>query len=236
MLTRGSEWHRWEPHIHGPGTVLNNNFGGGDAWDAYLTALESCTPPIEAVAVTDYYVTDTYEEVVRHKMAGRLPNVKLLFPNIELRLDAAAAKKGYINLHLLVNPEDPSHVVEINRFLSRLHFDAFGSRFDCTKADLIRLGKAATIPDSIDDRPALELGATQFKVNFASLREAYQASDWAKQNVLIAIAGAEGDGTSGLKQAADQTIILARQKSNECRAVGGAIPRMQTVPPWKRRA
>jgi superfamily II DNA/RNA helicase len=43
MISPGSEWHRWEPHIHAPGTVLN-------------------TPRIEAIAVTDYYVTDTEDE------------------------------------------------------------------------------------------------------------------------------------------------------------------------------
>lgn len=57
---------------------------------------------IEALAVTDYYTTDTYEEVVRQKTAGRLPNVKFLLPNIERRLDIAA-KKDLVNLHLLVN-------------------------------------------------------------------------------------------------------------------------------------
>ena len=210
MITRGSEWHRWEPHIHGPGTVLNNQFGGGDPWDPYLTALENCSPEIEALAVTDYYTTDTYEEVVRRMTAGRLPNVKFLLPNIELRLDVAA-KKGFVNLHLLVNPTDASHVEEIKRFLSRLQFNAFNDRFDCTKSDLIRLGKASE--SSIkDDRTALAEGATQFKVNFDSLRKAFRESAWANGNILIAIAGGEGDGTSGVRQAADKTIRQELEK------------------------
>jgi hypothetical protein len=204
LITRGSEWHRWEPHIHGPGTVLNNQFGGTDPWDVYLTALESCEPTIEALAVTDYYTTDTYEEAVRRKGAGRLPNVKLLFPNIELRLDVAA-RSGFVNLHLLVSPMDPNHVDEIRRFLSRLHFVAHDDRYDCTSADLIRLGKAAD-PSKVDDRAALAHGATQFKVNFDSLRKAFKENAWAKENIVIAVAGAEGDGTSGVRQAADQTV------------------------------
>lgn len=210
MITRGSEWHRWEPHIHGPGTVLNNQFGGGDPWDAYLTALENCSPVIEALAVTDYYTTDTYEEVVRRMATGRLPNVKFLLPNIELRLDVAA-KKGFVNLHLLVNPTDAAHVEEIKRFLSRLQFNAFNDRFDCTKSDLIRLGKASE--SSIkDDRTALAEGATQFKVNFDTLRKAFKESAWANGNILIAIAGGEGDGTSGVRQAADKTIRQELEK------------------------
>jgi len=210
MMSRGSEWHRWEPHIHGPGTVLNNQFGGGDSWESYLTALESCSPAIEALAVTDYYTTDTYEEAVRRKAAGRLPSVKFLLPNVELRLDIAA-KKGFVNVHLLVNPTDLTHVEEIKRFLSRLQFNAFDDRFDCTKADLIRLGKAS---DSAikDDRSALIEGATQFKVNFDSLRKVFKESAWANMNILIAIAGGEGDGTSGVRQAADKTIRQELEK------------------------
>jgi hypothetical protein len=48
-------WHRWEPHIHAPGTVLNDQFKGADPWGDYLTALESRTPVIRALGITDYY-------------------------------------------------------------------------------------------------------------------------------------------------------------------------------------
>src|ERR1700674_2019866 len=95
MLSRGSEWRRWEPHIHAPGTVMNNQFSGPTAWEDYLTALEQASPVIEAIAVTDYYVTDTYEEVLRQRDAGRLPRARLVFPNVELRLDVATAKGGF---------------------------------------------------------------------------------------------------------------------------------------------
>ena len=204
MLNRGSEWRRWEPHIHAPGTVLNNQFGGTDAWTKYLTTLESVTPKIEAIAVTDYYITDTYEEVLRHHIAGRLPDVQLIFPNVEVRLDVAA-KSGFVNLHLLVSPEDPNHVAEVRRILTRLQFIAHGDRVDCTRDDLIRLGKRADTSIQ-DDRAALAHGATQFKVNFAQLREVFGESDWAKKNILIAVAGGAGDGTSGVRQAADATV------------------------------
>jgi len=202
---RGSEWRRWEPHIHAPGTVMNNQFTGPTAWEDYLTALENATPVIEAIAVTDYYVTDTYEEVLRQKDAGRLPSVKLVFPNVELRLDVATARGGFVNLHLFVSPEDPNHVEELQRLLSRLQFNVMKDRFDCTRADLIRLGKAAD-PTIIDDRVALAYGANQFKVNFQDLRDVFGGSGWAAKNILIAVAGGAGDGTSGVREAADQTI------------------------------
>src|ERR1035437_6088512 len=176
MVNRGSEWRRWEPHIHAPGTVLNNQFGGSDPWGIYLTKLEGLTPRIEAIAVTDYYVTDTYEEVLRHKIAGRRPDVQLIFPNIEVRLDVAA-KSGFVNLHLLVSPEDSDHLAQVRRILTRLQFHAHDDRFDCTRDELIRLGRRAD-PVIADDRAALEHGATQFKVNFDQLRKVYLESEW----------------------------------------------------------
>lgn len=205
MFSRGSEWRRWEPHIHAPGTAMNNQFHGPNAWDQYLTALENATPLIEAIAVTDYYVTDTYEQVLFHKSTGRLPHAKLIFPNVELRLDVATARGGFVNAHLFVSPEDPQYLEELRRLLSRLQFNVMQDRFDCTRADLIRLGKKADATIT-DDRAALAYGANQFKVNFQQLREVFSESGWAKKNILIAVAGGATDGTSGVREAADQTI------------------------------
>ena len=205
MINRGSEWHRWEPHIHAPGTVLNDQFKGPTAWEDYLSALEEAKPTIKAIAVTDYYVTDTYEQVLEYNRKGRLPSVDLIFPNVELRLDVATAKGGFVNLHLFVSPEDPNHIDELQRFLSRLHFLVQGDRFDCTRADLIRLGKKAD-PPIIDDSAALVYGATQYKVNFNQLREAFLESEWAHTNIIVAVAGGADDGTSGVRDAADKTI------------------------------
>lgn len=204
MIGRGSEWRRWEPHIHAPGTILNNQFGSTSPWETYLSSLEAATPRIEALAVTDYYLTDGYEEVRKYKATGRLPDVQLIFPNVELRLDVAA-KSGFVNLHLLVSPEDPKHVEELHRLLHRLQFQAHGDTYNCSRQDLISLGKKADAR-ICDDQAALAHGATQFKVNFDQLRRVLRESDWAQANILVAVAGAAGDGTSGLRQAADATV------------------------------
>lgn len=204
MISRGSEWRRWEPHIHGPTTILNNQYGGPNKWEDYLSALEAAAPTIEAIGVTDYYVVDTYEHVLREKNAGRLPSVKLIFPNIELRLDVAS-KGGFVNMHLFVSPDDSDHVTQLQRLLARLHFRAFGDRFDCTRSELVRLGRKA---DSaiFNEGAALSHGANQFKVSFNELRDVYGQSDWAQKNLLIAVAGSATDGTAGLREAADKTI------------------------------
>jgi len=204
ILSSGATWLRWEPHIHGPGTVLNDQFKGSDAFNTYLNDLEAVTPSLRAIGITDYYSTEVYELVAEAKLSGKLPQCELIFPNIELRLDVGTVSGSFVNMHLLVCPDEEDHLDKIHRFLSLLTFPAHGDNFHCTKADLIRLGKL-TDTSIIDDRKALEIGAIQFKVSRTQLQHEYHASDWAKANIVIAVAGGS-DGSGGLDRAADKTL------------------------------
>lgn len=57
---RGSVWHRWDPHIHTPGTALNDQYIGQAAWSTFLDAVELADPPIRALGVTDYFSIERY--------------------------------------------------------------------------------------------------------------------------------------------------------------------------------
>jgi hypothetical protein len=204
-LNSGSRWFRWEPHVHAPGTVLNDQFRGADSWQRYLKALETATPAIRAMGITDYYGTGTYERVCEAKRQGRLPHCDLIFPNIEMRLGIGTIKRKWVNLHLLVSPEAPDHLAELKRFLARLTFSAHNDSFCCSRDDLVRLGQRFD-PNLADPMAALERGSEQFKVSFDQLKQIYEASAWAKKNILIAVPGSETDGTSGIRDAADTTL------------------------------
>jgi energy-coupling factor transporter ATP-binding protein EcfA2 len=201
----GSRWHRWEPHVHAPGTILNDQFRGPNAWEDYLNRLETASPPIRALGITDYYSTDSYERVHAAKSAGRLADCDLIFPNIEMRLGIGTVRGAWVNIHLLVSPEHPDHIIELKRFLARLSFTAFDDTFCCSPDDLIKLGHRAdgTIQDQV---AALEHGSKQFKVSFDQLRYVYGVSGWAQANVLVAVAGSATDGTSGVRDSADTTL------------------------------
>lgn len=200
----GSRWHRWEPHIHAPGTVLNDQFTGDDAWERYLAALEALTPEVRALSVTDYYSLDCYERVIQAKAQGRLPSCALVFPNIEMRLAYGTVKGRWANIHLLVDPSDPDHVAETKRFLARLTFEVKGDTFACSHDELVRLGSYFD-PLIKDAAAAHEQGALQFKVDFLQLQKLYDASAWAKANIMIAVAGG-ADGVSGIRDAADALL------------------------------
>lgn len=201
----GSHWHRWEPHIHAPGTVLNDQFTGADSWERYIEALEKASPPVRALGITDYYGTETYERVVEAKRNGRLATCDIIFPNIEMRLGVGTVKGKWVNIHLLVSPDDPNHLPELKRFLARLTFVAHGDTYCCSRDDLIRLGQRFD-PKLKDPVAALQCGSEQFKVAFDDLRKTYSENSWAKENILVAVAGSETDGTSGVREGADATL------------------------------
>ncbi|OBS10156.1 TrlF family AAA-like ATPase [Acidihalobacter prosperus] len=207
---RGSVWHRWDPHIHTPGTALNDQYSGSDPWPAFLDAIETSNPPIRAIGITDYFGIEGYEQVVNEKHRGRLSGVGLIFPNVELRLGIETRKASAVNIHLLFSPHDVDHVDRIKRFLLEFEFIYLGESYRCQRSDLIRLGRAHN-PDLTDDDAARSEGANQFKVNFDQLKQALSKNEWVKKNTLIAVAGGEKDGTSGLR---DATASFAAQRKN----------------------
>lgn len=197
-LERGSLWHRWDPHIHTPGTILSDHYPAADGWEQFLSRIETSDPPVRALGITDYYSTATYEQALVHKAAGRMPNVDLIFPNVELRLGVGTSRGNAVNVHLLVSPDDRDHVARLQSFLSNLEFEAFSERYRCTPEDIRRLGRAHDQSVQTDER-ALEVGTNQFKVDLANLRQAIRGSLWAQENILIGVAASSTDGTAGLQ-------------------------------------
>ena len=206
---QGAKWHRWDPHIHAPGTILNNQYHGEEAWEQFLDRVEKSDPTIRALGITDYYSIDSYAAVLEKKKQGRLRNVDLIFANVEMRYGIGTGRGSPINVHLLVSPEDPDHIEYIHRFLRSFTFDAFGESFRCDRSDLIRLGKA--YDKSIqDDVIALQAGTNQFKVNPDQLRAEWKRSTWVQDNVLVAVAASSNDGTAGLQ--GDSSLATLRKE------------------------
>ena len=196
---RGSLWHRWDPHIHMPGTLKEDRFEGEDALERYVERLNAAKPTIRALGITDYYVLDSYERLLEIKQDGKLPHLDLLFPNIELRFAVNAGKGSPINVHLLVCPDDPGHVEETKRFLRDLRFEYRGEDYGCTNEELMRLGRAFN-QNAENDAHALKIGVEQSKISPRNLTEAFKAHRWARENILVAIAAGTSDGTAQMQE------------------------------------
>lgn len=65
---------------------MEDQFRGADVWEEYLARIEAATPTVAALGITDYWSIDLYEQVQGRKSEGRLPDVDLIFPNVEIRL------------------------------------------------------------------------------------------------------------------------------------------------------
>jgi len=193
----GSRWLRWDPHLHAPGTLRNDQFGHD--WDGYIRAIEEATPAPVALGITDYFTLRGYKEVLKRKKDGALSRVPLLFPNVEIRLTVETRDRAPINLHLLVSPEDPDHVSLIEEKLAQLTFTYESDVIPCKDDGLIRLGRAHRHDQSLADGAALREGANQFKVDLGKLRDIYKQDPWLQSNVLIAVSSGN-DGLAGLSQ------------------------------------
>jgi ABC-type hemin transport system ATPase subunit len=191
---RGSEWRRWDLHVHTPGTALGDQFGD---WDGYVAAVEAADPSIAVVGVTDYTTIRTYKTFLEYRAQRRMQNIILILPDIEFRISPETKRGKGINLHLLVSPEDQDHVSRIEEALSRLSLKRADENIPCTGPGLIRLGKLTKLEASSEEAAFAE-GVRQFKVEFDQFREWYESEQWLSRNALIAVAGGSSDGASGL--------------------------------------
>lgn len=60
----GSEWRRWDLHVHTPESKLGSSFRGID-WNEYLDALETeaLANDIAVIGITDYMTIDGYIKI-----------------------------------------------------------------------------------------------------------------------------------------------------------------------------
>ena len=64
---RGSEWRKWDLHVHTPASFEH---GFGD-WDDYIAALEEVRD-IAVLGITDYFTIEGYKKILqlRHDGSG----------------------------------------------------------------------------------------------------------------------------------------------------------------------
>ncbi len=106
LYPKGSEWRKWDLHIHTPKSIVQHY--GGDtetAWDAFIQKLASLPPEVKAIAVNDYLFCDGYEYLLTRK--DEISNIELIIPNIEFRLNTfsgTANNSKRHNFHVLFDP------------------------------------------------------------------------------------------------------------------------------------
>jgi hypothetical protein len=103
---RGSEWRKWDLHLHPPGTLLNDGYKnpGGDVWQRFCQTLEDSE--VAAFAITDYFSLDGFFATKEHFEQEFPESGKVLFPNLELRLNETVnGERQEVHIHVMLRPE-----------------------------------------------------------------------------------------------------------------------------------
>lgn len=146
---KGSQWRRWDLHIHTPATKLSDGFkSNGDVWDEYIEYLEKS--PVHVFGITDYFSLDGYSNLIA-KYHKKYPETnKVFFPNIELRLlDSISKDGGNPHVHVIFdNNEDNCSEEQIKGFLANLKTSERNEnrvRIACSELNTEAAYKAATV-------------------------------------------------------------------------------------------
>lgn len=197
---RGSEWRRWDLHIHTPESKLGTSFPGME-WEEYLVALEAAAiaNDIAVIGITDYMSIDGYEKALASKtdaVSPRLGSVALLVPNIELRVLPATKDSKALNVHLLIDPTAADHVARIKKALRQLRVPYDGETYGCCREDLIEFARKQQA-GLADENTAYKFGIEQFKPSYEVIAKWIRDQKWLRENCLIGVANGK-DGISGL--------------------------------------
>ncbi len=208
IYPRGSEWRRWDLHLHTPGTMKNDCFEGKtleEKWntfyktiDEYIGTKPEADKDIVAVGITDYLSIDNYLKV---KGDNRLnSSIKLVLPNVELRM-VPLAKKTPINIHCIFNPDIVDELED--RFFGNLEFHYVDRTYSATHSELIRLGRVILDNDSISESEAYRSGLSQYMVDISTLKNVFNKDKNLRENTIVVVSNNTDDGVSGITSHAD---------------------------------
>lgn len=112
----GSTWGRWDLHVHTPAS-LTQHYGGNkeEIWERFFRDIESLPPEFKVLGINDYIFIDGYRRVLEAKKRGRLQNIDLLLPVIELRLDkfgGSESRLSRVNFHIIFSNEVDPDIIE----------------------------------------------------------------------------------------------------------------------------
>ncbi len=201
---RGSEWRRWDLHMHTPGTQKNDQYSGrtiDEKWDQFYQAVndyigDGSNPmkDIAVIGITDYMSIDNCKKVIRDK---RLPaSVRLVLPNVELRM-VPLARQTPINIHCIFSPELLDELE--TRFFAKLFFDYMGTKYSASHEDLRRLGKAFSETE-ISDEEAYSIGVEQFVITPRDIENVFKNDAALREKTIIVVSNKSADGASGINQ------------------------------------
>lgn len=206
---RGSEWRRWDLHLHTKGTNKNDQFHASADFDAYCVTMlkKAVDKKIAAIGITDYFSIDNYAKVIDFianiddrqdfddDQKAFIKSI-LILPNVELRMLPVTSTGKLVNIHCIFNPEIVSSLD--NDFFGSIEFYDGSRSHKMNKAGLVSLGKSLDASLS-DDVVAYKKGVENFVVNQSKLQSLLLEPHFA-DNTIVVVSNSRNDGASGFQK------------------------------------
>jgi hypothetical protein len=199
---KGSEWRKWDLHVHSPLSILNNQFpkfsNGKPDWDPFLQKLESLDMAV--IGITDYFTIEGYKELKKYKEQGRLPDIYTILPNIEFRLKHIVSSKNgdekRLNLHVIFSEEVSIEDIE-EHFLHDILFYYQGDPQNPDESRKLKISNLEALgkelieqhgPFRKMDAPQLEIGAMQAVVDHEQITDILTKDSRFKGKYIVILA------------------------------------------------
>lgn len=211
-IIRGSEWRKWDLHVHTKGTNKNDQFISSSIeifFEFFFRkAIEN---NIQAIGITDYFTIENYQKAKQYVSlidnkfnesgeklfsSSEIDFIRsiFIFPNIELRMMPSTGIEKLINIHCIFNPD----------YVAQLNNDFFNTienqdRYKMNRAGFIEYGRSLK-PHITDENQLFKEGINNFVIDPKSVKELIDKNSNFKNNTIIVVSNSSNDGNSGLQK------------------------------------
>lgn len=206
---RGSEWRKWDLHVHTKGTAKNDQFKS-ENFDKFCITLfqKALENQISAIGITDYFSIDNYKKVLN--FVSNISNQKeftegekseinkiLILPNVELRILPVTSSGRLVNIHCLFNPE---YVKKLdNDFFNVLEFSSGKRKYKMNKEGIENFGHSLN-NNLTGKEEQYKKGLNNFVVSHERLQDLIKENDDFRENTLLVVSNSNKDGASALQK------------------------------------
>lgn len=206
---RGSEWRKWDLHVHTKDTNKNDQFSS-NGFDAFCITMfrKALEKDINAIGITDYFCIENYKRVLSfqnnietntyftEEEKSKIAQIFIL-PNVELRMLPVTDTGRLINIHCLFNPDFVPNLE--NDFFNTLKYVGGDKDYLMNRQGIIALGKY--LDGSIEsDISAYNKGISNFVVSHESLKKTLDNNSNLRENTIIAVSNSSNDGASAIQK------------------------------------
>ncbi len=204
---KGSEWRKWDLHVHSPLSILNNQFpkleDGKPNWEPFLQKLESLD--VAVIGITDYFTIEGYKALKKFKEQGKLQNIYTILPNIEFRLkNIVSSRSGdekRLNLHVIFSDEVSTEDID-DHFLHDINFYYQGDPQNRDERKKLKISNIEALGNELMEQHApfremnlspLEIGTMQAVVDHEEITELLTNNSRFKGKYIIVLAADDWD-------------------------------------------